>query len=82
MAITRFALLGVATASLATALFIPDRFQSSVPEMVRGIHQAFFCLGALTVLSSVVYCELKADDGNSASQRQCGSACRLRVGHR
>jgi EmrB/QacA subfamily drug resistance transporter len=60
---------GVATASLATAFFIPDRFHTSAPEMIHGIHQAFLCLGALTVFSTVVFCELKKDDGNSVSQR-------------
>jgi len=42
---------GVASASLATAFFIPDRFHSSAPEMIHGIHRAFLVLGALTVLS-------------------------------
>ncbi len=32
---------GVAIASLFTALFIPDRFHSSAPEMIHGIHDAF-----------------------------------------
>ena len=36
---------GVATASLATAFFIPDRFHSNAAEMIHGIHQAFFVLG-------------------------------------
>jgi MFS family permease len=39
---------GVATASLATAFFIPDRFHTSAPEMIHGIHQAFLVLGGLT----------------------------------
>ena len=38
---------GVATASLVTALFIPDRFHSSAPEMIHGIHRAFFVLGGI-----------------------------------
>ena len=32
---------GVASASLVTAFFIPDRFHSSAPELIRGIHRAF-----------------------------------------
>ena len=35
---------GVATASLVTALFIPDRFHSAATEMIHGIHQAFLVL--------------------------------------
>jgi MFS family permease len=58
---------GVATASLATAYFIPDRFQTSSTEMVHGIHQAFLVLGGLTVLSAVVFRELRRDDGDSVS---------------
>ena len=58
---------GVACASLATAFFIPDRFHSSAPQMIHGIHQAFLCLGALTVLSTLVFTELKSGDGDSVS---------------
>jgi len=61
---------GVATASLATAFFIPDRFHSSAPQMIRGIHQAFFVLGALTVLSTIVFRELKSADGEAVSQHK------------
>src|SRR6266498_1487464 len=59
---------GVATASLATAFFIPDRFHTSAPEMIHGIHQAFLVLGGLTVLSAIVFRELKNDDGDTVSQ--------------
>jgi EmrB/QacA subfamily drug resistance transporter len=61
---------GVATASLATAFFIPDRFHSSAPQMIHGVHQAFFVLGGLTVLSTVVFRELKNSDGNTVSQHK------------
>ena len=61
---------GVATASLATAFFIPDRYHSSAPEMIHGIHHAFFVLGALTVLSTIVFSELKSMDGNIVSQHK------------
>jgi MFS family permease len=61
---------GVATASLATAFFIPDRFHSSSGEMMRGIHQAFFVLGGLTVLSTIVFSELKGTDGDTVSQHK------------
>jgi len=58
---------GVAAASLVTAFFIPDRFQTSGPEMIHGIHQAFLVLGGLTVLSAIVFRELKDSDGGSVS---------------
>jgi EmrB/QacA subfamily drug resistance transporter len=61
---------GVATASLVTALFIPDRFHSDPSQMIHGIHLAFLVLGGLTVLSAVVFMELGKEDGDSLSQHQ------------
>jgi EmrB/QacA subfamily drug resistance transporter len=59
---------GVATASLATAFFIPDRFHSNAAEMIHGIHLAFLVLGALTVLSTFIFGDLRKGDGDSVSQ--------------
>ena len=61
---------GVATASLVTAFFIPDRFHSSAPEMIHGIHDAFFVLGAITIFSTIVFSELKTLDGDTTSQHK------------
>jgi hypothetical protein len=61
---------GVASASLATAFFIPDRFHSSAPEMIHGIHRAFLVLGALTVLSTIIFADLKRGDGDSVSRQK------------
>ena len=61
---------GVATASLAAAFFIPDRFHSSAPQMIRGIHRAFLVLGGLTILSTIVFGELKSTDGETVSQHK------------
>jgi len=46
---------GVATASLATAFFIPDRFHTNSQQMIHGVHKAFVALGIFTTLSSVVF---------------------------
>jgi EmrB/QacA subfamily drug resistance transporter len=59
---------GVAMASLTTAFFIPDRFHSSAPEMIQGIHRAFLVLGALTVFSTLVFSDLKSGDGDNISE--------------
>lgn len=59
---------GVAGASLLTAVFIPDRFHASVDELLHGLHLAFALLGFLTVLSALVFRELKEKDGDSMSQ--------------
>jgi len=61
---------GVATASLVTALFVPNRFHSSGLEMIHGIHRAFLVLGAMTVVSTAIFADLKAEDGDNVSQHQ------------
>jgi EmrB/QacA subfamily drug resistance transporter len=59
---------GIASASLAAALFVPDRFTSDAGEMIHGVHQAFLVLGGLTVLSTIVFRELKSNDGDNVSR--------------
>ena len=71
---------GVATASLVTALFIPDRFHSDSAQMIHGIHLAFLVLGGLTLLSAGVFIELKKDDGDNVSQHRAGPASAAAVG--
>ncbi len=61
---------GVATASLATALFIPDRFHASAPDMIHGIHKAFLALGGLTAMSTIVFRGLREGDGDSVSRHK------------
>jgi hypothetical protein len=38
--------------------------------MIRGVHHAFFVLGGLTVLSTIVFRELKSTDGDTVSQHK------------
>ena len=59
---------GVASAGLVIAWFIPDRFHSIAPEMIHGIHRAFFVLGGITVLSTVIFGGLKGTDGDTTSR--------------
>jgi hypothetical protein len=61
---------GIATASLVTAVFIPDRLHSSAAQMIHGIHYGFFALGGLTVFSTFIFGELKSLDGNTTSQHK------------
>ena len=61
---------GVATASLLTAMFIPDRFNLGPAQMIHGIHLAFLLLGVLTMVSVIVFARLRADDGNAVSQHK------------
>ena len=41
---------GVASASLVTVFFIPDRYRSNPAQFIHGIHRAFFVLGGMTLL--------------------------------
>jgi len=64
---------GVATASLVAALFIPDHTRATQPEMIHGIHLALRTLGAWTVVSTIVFGELKASDGEAVSAHKEGA---------
>ncbi len=61
---------GVATASLTAAVFIRDRLHATAPEMIHGIHQALWVLGALTIASTIVFTDLKKNDGDAVSQHK------------
>ncbi len=59
---------GVAGAALIAALFVPPEMHSHPGAIIHGTQQAFLALGTLTILSSVVFMELKADDGAAMSR--------------
>jgi len=59
---------GIATASLLTVFFLPTRYESSPIAFIGGVHKAFYVLGAMTLLSTLVFAELKQDDGDSVSE--------------
>jgi EmrB/QacA subfamily drug resistance transporter len=59
---------GVAAASLSAAIFIPDRAHSDPPQLVHGIHSALLALGSLTALSTLIFRELRPNDGASVSR--------------
>jgi EmrB/QacA subfamily drug resistance transporter len=71
---------GVATASLVTAIFVPDRFHSNAAEMIHGIQGAFLVLGAVTVLSSLIFRELLKDDGDNVSRHRAVALELTKVG--
>jgi EmrB/QacA subfamily drug resistance transporter len=60
---------GVASAGLATALFVP-RVRSNPAEMIHGVHEALFVLGVFTVLSTVIFGKLKKGDGQNVSRQK------------
>ena len=59
---------GVATASLAAAVFIPDALHATEPQLLHGVHLALLGLGALTIVSTLVFVELKSGDGAAVSR--------------
>jgi hypothetical protein len=61
---------GVATAGLATALFVPDRASASAPQMTQGVHQALVSLGILTIVSTAVFRTPGAGDGSNVSREK------------
>jgi hypothetical protein len=61
---------GVAAASLAAALFIPDRLHANAPQMINGIHLALFGLAGLTIASTLVFVRLRAQDGDAVSRHR------------
>jgi len=61
---------GVAAASLAAALFIPEHLRTNGTEMIHGIHLALRVLAALTVLATAVFIELTQSDGDSVSSHK------------
>src|SRR5271156_1032138 len=65
---------GVAAASLVTAFFVPDRHTSNSVHFVLGVHRAFLVLGGMTLLSTIVFRELRRGDGDAVSQRKQVSA--------
>ena len=60
---------GVAAASLVTVFFIPDHSRSNPAQFIHGIHRAFLVLGGMTLVSTIVFLELKRGDGDAVSQR-------------
>src|SRR5215469_3411285 len=61
---------GVAIAGLATAFFLPEHIWSTPAVFIHGIHKAFIVLGILTVVSTLVFRDLRRSDGLSISQQK------------
>jgi MFS family permease len=59
---------GVAVASLIVAWFLEAGHEREPAEVVRSIHRAVLVLGALTLASSALFAELRAEDGRNVSR--------------
>jgi EmrB/QacA subfamily drug resistance transporter len=61
---------GVAGASLIAAMFVPEGLRGNPAALIHGVHSAFIVLGVLTMLSSVVFLQLRRDDGGAVSRHK------------
>ena len=60
---------GVAFASLTAGWFIGHTPQTDTINFVRALHHSYLTLGAITILSSLMFWRLAANDGNTVSNR-------------
>ena len=61
---------GVAAAGLTTVFFVPAQLRASPGAVTDGLHRAFLALGAFTLLSTLVFVRLKADDGANETHQK------------
>jgi EmrB/QacA subfamily drug resistance transporter len=61
---------GVAVASLLAAVFLGGGHRQDSPGMVSGIHWTFLTMGVMTIVSSLVFSQLRPDDGAAISRHK------------
>ena len=61
---------GVAFGSLLAGLFLGHVNQTDPGQAIPALHKAFFTLGSITILSSITFWGLHANDGNNVSNRR------------
>jgi nitrate/nitrite transporter NarK len=60
---------GVAAAGLTTAVFVPASASNSA-EMIHGLHEAFLVLGGFTIVSTILFHQLKRGDGENETRQK------------
>lgn len=65
---------GVAGAALIASFFVPQGMHEHSAAIIHGVQQAFLALGIMTIVSSVVFMELKAEDGEDVSRHDKATA--------
>lgn len=58
---------GVAGAALIAAIFVPTHLHSHPAAIIDGVQHSFLALGLMTIASSLVFLELRPDDGADLS---------------
>jgi MFS family permease len=61
---------GVAVSSLIAALFIGGHRSASASEMTSALRHSFVVLGAMTVVSTLIFRQLRPNDGASISSHK------------
>jgi ABC-type uncharacterized transport system permease subunit len=61
---------GVAVSSLLAAIFLGGEHRPDASGMVSGIHWTFLTLGLMTIVSALIFSELKPDDGAAISRHK------------
>jgi EmrB/QacA subfamily drug resistance transporter len=61
---------GVAVASLLAALFLGGEHRPGPQAMIAGIHWTFLTLGLMTIASSLIFSQLRPQDGSAISQHR------------
>jgi EmrB/QacA subfamily drug resistance transporter len=59
---------GVAVASLLAAVFLGGEHRPGPAALVSGIHWTFLTMGAMTIVSALIFMPLKAGDGSNISR--------------
>ena len=57
-------------AGLVTTFFVPERLRSNPSQMIYGVHLALLILGGMTIISTVVFRELRQGDGGKVSRQK------------
>jgi hypothetical protein len=60
---------GVAVASLVTGWFLAGINHGESAALVAALHHAFITLGIMTILSTLTFISLRADDGSKMSNQ-------------
>jgi MFS family permease len=61
---------GVAVASLLAALFLGGEHRPGPAALVSGIHWTFLTMGAMTIVSALIFTPLRPDDGANISRHK------------
>jgi hypothetical protein len=65
---------GLACGSLIASWYLGDLPQSDRVAVTGALHHAFLTLGGLTILSSLSFWTLRADDGESVSKGRAAAS--------